>query len=52
MSSEVDLAKLSRDIYKMLEELNSIQAIGILEGVKFYIQIQAWEDCNESIATD
>ena len=44
MSSKVDLAKLSHDIYEMLDELNPIQAIGILEGVKFYIQIKTWED--------
>jgi len=52
MSSEVDIAKLCRDIYEMLEDLDPIQAVGVLEGVKFYIQIQCWEDCDESIATD
>ena len=43
MSSEVDIEKLSLDVYKLLEDLNSIQAIGVLESVKFYIQIQTWE---------
>ena len=48
MDSKVDFVKLSHDIYKMLDELNPIQAVGVLEGVKFYIQIQTWEDCDES----
>ena len=52
MDSKVDLAKLSQDIYKMLDELNPVTAVGILEGVQFYIQIQTWEDCDEFIATD
>ena len=48
MSSEVDMAKLSHDIYGMLDKLDPVTAVGILEVVKFYIQIQVWEGCDES----